>query len=131
MENSGLPFNITVKLEDNFVLLLASGKYSLLNANNLFQISIDSALSNNKSKILIDVTDVTGNIPFFDRFQFSEFFAEYKAKHAFREVNKIAVVGQEPIVHDGKFGETVAVNRGLNVRVYTNMNEAMAWLTNT
>jgi len=40
----------------------------------------------------------------------------------------IAMVASETLVDPRRFGELVARNRGLNVRVFTNMDEATAWL---
>ena len=129
MENTDSHFDIKITVEKDFVSIFASGDYSLLKAKDLFKLSIDSALLHNKSKILIDVTNITGTIPFLDRFEYSEFFAKYRAEHALTKINKTAVVGQEPIVHKDRFGETVAVNRGANVRVFTGMNKALIWLS--
>jgi hypothetical protein len=125
---STAPLSTEIILEEGFIRIIAIGHYSLQNANNLFKLSIDSAMLHGKRNVLVDVTKVEGNIPFFDRFQFAEFLANYKAEHALTEVDRIAVVGEEPIVHSNRFGETVAVNRGVNLRVFTDMGEALAWL---
>lgn len=63
-----------------------------------------------------------------DRFEFAEFFATYRLNNASGKVNVIAVIGQEPIVHERKFGETVAINRFTNVRVFTDIVEGSKWL---
>ncbi len=115
-------------LEEDCVVLFANGGYSLIKANHLFKLAIDKGLSQQKSKILIDVNSITGTIPFMDRFRFSEYLANYKIAHALGKINRIAVVGQEPIVHKERFGETVAVNRGINVRVFTDKDQASIWL---
>ena len=128
MENTDSHFGITTIVEEDFVRIVATGNYSLLKANHLFSHSIEYALLFKRAKILIDVTRITGNIPFFDRFEYSAFLAKYKREHALTKVGKIAVVGHEPIVDKDKFGETVAVNRGANVRVFTDMDNASAWL---
>jgi hypothetical protein len=128
MENTDSLFDIKISVQNDFLLIFAGGNYSLLKAKNLFKLAIDNALLHNKSKILIDVTDVVGNISFIDRFEYSEFLAKYRAEHALTKVNRIAVVGQEPIVHKNKFGETIAVNRGTDVRVFTDMGKASIWL---
>lgn len=40
----------------------------------------------------------------------------------------IAMVASEEFVDPRRFGEVVARNRGLNVRVFTDMDEATTWL---
>jgi len=131
METTGSHFDITIAVEEDFIAIFASGNYSLSKANHLFEFSIDNALLHNRSNILIDVTNISGTIPFLDRFYYAENLANYRAAHALTKVNKIAVVGQEPTIHETRFGETVAVNRGVNVRVFTEMNKASIWLSKT
>ncbi len=131
MLNRDSQFDLESTVKPGFVLIAASGDYSIIKANHLFESAIDYALLHNKSKVLINVNNVTGNIPLMDRFYFAEHLANYRKKHALAKVKKIAVVGQEPIVHSERFGEQVAVNRGVNSRVFTNMTEAYDWLNET
>ena len=130
MQKADSQFDIEITVKDDFLLISVRGNYSLSNANNLFKLAIDNSLSHNKSKILIDITDITGSIPFFNRFLFSEVLWNYIRKHALGKVNRIAVVGKEPIVDKEKFGEIVAKNRGVNVRVFTDRSKASNWINN-
>jgi len=41
---------------------------------------------------------------------------------------RFAYVLKEPLLDPDKFGETVAVNRGMSVRAFDNLEEALAWL---
>jgi hypothetical protein len=41
---------------------------------------------------------------------------------------RFACLGTEPMVDRGRFGETVAVNRGLKVKVTESLEEALRWL---
>ena len=128
MLNTAAQFEIKITLEEDFLLISASGNYSLLKANNLYKVAIDNGLSQSRSKIIIDVTAIAGFIPFFDRFHYSEFLSKYRQKQALGKVRRIAVVGKEPIVDKERFGETVAINRGTNVRVFTDMSQALIWI---
>ena len=40
----------------------------------------------------------------------------------------VAFVGSESFIDPRRFGESVARNRGLNLRVFTDLDEAEAWL---
>ena len=42
---------------------------------------------------------------------------------------RVALLGQEPIIHADRFGEIVARNRGADVRVFTVEAHALDWLT--
>jgi hypothetical protein len=128
MENTDANFTIETIEETHFMTLIASGTYSLERAIHLCKLSIDTCLLYNKKKILVDITQVTGNVPFFDRFQYAEALAQYKSIHALTGVSKIALFGNEPLIDKNRFGETVAVNRGVNIKVFTELNDALAWL---
>ena len=128
MDKTDANFTIETIEDTNFMTLIASGTYSLERAIHLCKLSIDTCFSYNKSKILVDITKVTGNVPFFDRFQYAEALAQYKSTHALTKVSKIALVGREPLIDKNRFGETVAVNRGVNIKVFTELNDALAWL---
>ena len=128
MGNPDFQFDVETRVEENFLVIYTTGNYSLSKANNLFRLAIDHSLLHNKSKILIDVTSITGSIPFFDRFDYAEFLSDYKIKHALGKIHRIAVVGKEPIVDNRRFGETVAINRGINVQVFTDMPMALTWI---
>ena len=44
------------------------------------------------------------------------------------KINKIAVVGKEPLIHKDRFGELVGTNRGANIKGFTDIDEAKSWL---
>lgn len=129
MLNRDSQFDIESTVKTGYVLIAASGDYSLIKANHLFESAIDYALLHNKSNVLINVNNVTGSIPLMDRFYFAENLANYRKKHGLSKIKKIAVVGHEPIVHEERFGEQVAINRGVNSRVFTDISEASDWLS--
>ena len=129
MEATDSQFEIKKNIDDEWVSLIASGDYSLIKAYHLFEFAIDNAIAEKKSKVLIEVTGVTGNISLTDRFQYSNFLSDYYEEHALGKVNKIAVVGSDLNVHSEKFGQIVARNRGANVCVFTDMDKAVNWLT--
>jgi hypothetical protein len=128
MDNTDVSFDVETIEGNNFMTLIASGNYSLAKAIDLCKLSIDTCLLYNKKKILVDINRVTGNVLFFDRFQFAEALAQYKAEHGLSKVSKIALVGKEPLIDKNRFGETVAVNRGVNIKVFTDLNAALTWI---
>ncbi|MDB5203314.1 MAG: hypothetical protein JWQ27_2723 [Ferruginibacter sp.] len=128
MEPEDQPLDIHVSELEDYLLVAASGHYSLDHANDLFKQAIDNGVRYKKRRILIDVALVSGSIPLMDRFYFSEFLASYRITHASGIVDSIAVFGLAGTIHQEKFGETVAVNRGTNVRVFTDYTAAVDWL---
>ena len=67
-----------------------------------------------------------------DRFHFGENFPvkcfEKKSAGIISHV-RFAFLGNYPIIDPGRFGETVAINRGLTLKVATDYKEALDWLS--
>jgi hypothetical protein len=51
-----------------------------------------------------------------------------EAQAARRPRIRAALLGSEPMIHPERFGELVAVNRGADMRVFTDEAEAEQWL---
>ncbi len=72
-------------------------------------------------KFLVDISKMEGKVAPMERFELAVKGAslfQYKGKYAF-------VYRKEEI---NRFAETVGVNRGLNARIFSDMNDAMKWL---
>ena len=61
-----------------------------------------------------------------ERFNLGEYVAEICLQ--FVRPVRIALAAEIPIVDPERFGETVARNRGTNGKVFTDLEEAKAWL---
>ena len=77
----------------------------------------------NKKKLLLDFTEVHTEVSLMDRYflgKEAQIFAHYNLK--------VAGVGRPEQVHPQKFAELVARNRWVNVRAFTNVEDAEQWL---
>jgi hypothetical protein len=77
----------------------------------------------NKNKLLLDFTEAHGEISLVDRYFLGE-----QAKIFQRHASKVAAVGRPEQLDHRRFGETVARNRWINLRVFTNVEDAHEWL---
>lgn len=82
-------------------------------------------------RILFDVRRLTGNPSVMGRFsmatQFAMKFIKARISHRIPAC-RFAVIGHHPMVDPNRFEETVAVNNGLPVRTFTDLEKALAWL---
>lgn len=129
MLNKDQQYTTSVNSDQHYLLVTIEGWYSLSNALAFFKYALDQTLIHEKRSLLIDVNKLEGTIPLTDRFIFSETLSGYFIQKAVGKINRVAVVGKEPIVDPERFGETVARNRGLNVYVFTDSQQAVQWLT--
>ncbi len=82
-------------------------------------------------KILMDVRGLNGNPNALERFSMATIFtAKYFIVRLSHRIPpcRFAVIGKNPMVDPKRFEETVAINRGLPVKTFTQLEEAMEWL---
>jgi hypothetical protein len=78
----------------------------------------------NKNKLLLDSTETRGKTSLADRYRLgdeADIFMYYK-------LIKVAYVGRPEQLDPKRFGEMVARNRWVNVRVFTSVEDAEKWL---
>jgi hypothetical protein len=88
-----------------------------------FESIADHCERTNKNKLLLDFTEAQTEISFADRYFLGE-----RAKIFASQASKVATVGRPEQIDPRKFGEVVAQNRWVNVRVFTNAEDAARWL---
>lgn len=126
----------TIEVRKSYIYVKVSGQISLVNPSGWGKIKaarsnvLASVKKNNINKLLIDGSDVSAKVSMIDRFLIAKFFVEENLKLITGQSRllKIAFVGNRSLIDPGKFGETVARNRGLNGFVTVNIQEALNWL---
>ena len=80
--------------------------------------------------MVFDCRRLKGKPQDLERFLYGEFAAKETMRvvkeHGF--VPRFTYVIHEPVRDPGQFGETVAVNRGMDMKVFENMGDAFEWL---
>jgi hypothetical protein len=109
----------------------ATGEFSLEEAQRTFLEIMEAVTLHRTKRVLFDGRTMTGNPRTMERFYYCEFAAATAAQHKTRGASgatRFAYVLKEPVLDPEKFGETVAVNRGMLVKAFDNLEEALAWL---
>jgi len=92
---------------------------------------LEAVARNKVGKVLFDGRGLAGNPKIMERFYYGEFAAQAVAKFTTRGVSratKFAYVLEVPMLDPRRFGETVAVNRGMFVKAFDNLDDALGWL---
>ena len=100
-------------------------------AEQMFVEMMEAIALHRTKRVLIDGRAVTGDPRTMERFYYSEFAAQTVAQYGERGVSfstPFAYVLREPVLEPERFGETVAVNRGLCLKAFDNVEEALEWL---
>lgn len=112
--------------------VVAIGEFSLAEAKRTFIEMLDAVAQNKKEKILFDGRQITGDPNIIQRFLYGEFAARTVARYIIERgvpgASQFAYVLREPVLDPRRFGETVAVNRGMRVKAFDNLEDALGWL---
>ena len=118
---------IAVQVHPGYVELVCSGIYSRAEALRVGNEAYRQAALENRIAMLIDVRKITGRLPtLLDRYDFGVHVAENYLSTDPRI--RLALLGNEPMIHPERFGELVARNRGADARVFTEEAQALDWL---
>ncbi|MEO8085201.1 MAG: hypothetical protein ABI763_00180 [Bacteroidota bacterium] len=121
---------LETSMEKDMLYGLFKGQFTLEESKRTFLQLIDEVKTSRAVKVLIDGRKVTGQPTTMERFYYGEFCAKEVSKLASLEslTPTFAFTLIEPLLDPGRFGENVAVNRGMKVKMFDNINDARSWL---
>lgn len=115
--------------EREYLLLRCSGTCtSFSEVEEVFLEALAAAERDEKPKVLIDAFGVSGDLTTMDRYEAGRAWAKLNNSGPFT-FTAFAIAGKSPLIDPSHFGETVARNRGMNARVFNDLDEAVAWIT--
>ena len=119
-----------MQFESGFLHVVATGEFSLEEAKRAFLEMLGAVAQYQAHKVLFDGRNLKGKPEDFERF----FYGEFASKETLRLVKehgiapRFAYLITKPLRDSQRFGETVAVNRGMIVKTFETVEEASAWL---
>lgn len=119
-----------MQFESGLLHVVATGEFSLEEAKRNFQEVLGAVVQYRATKVFLDGRTVKGKPEDMERFYYGEFAAN-ETRRLVKEhgiVPRFAYVIHEPLRDPRRFAETVAVNRGMNIKVCETLEEAFAWL---
>ena len=127
-----MSMKLEICLESGFLRVGAVGEFSLREAKRTFLEMLDAVARHKVRKVLFDGRGLVGEPETMERFYYGEFAAKAVAKSAdhgkLSRSTQFGYVLEEPVLDPQRFGETVAVNRGMIVKVFDNLQDALGWL---
>ena len=117
----------SVQVHPGHVELTCSGLYSRAEALRVGEQAYAEASRADRDGVLVDVRGINGRVPtILDRFELGTNIAKNYLESEPRI--RLAILGNEPMIHPERFGELVARNRGADARVFTEEAAARDWL---
>ena len=120
----------SIHFESGLLRVDVSGEFSLEDAKQGFLELLGAVVQYKAEKILVDGRNVKGNPKDIERFYYGEFAARETRRIVVEHniVPRFAYVLHEPLRDPGRLGETVAVNRGMILKVFDTSEDAIEWL---
>jgi hypothetical protein len=129
--SSRMSMAVHIGTEPGCLRVWASGEFSLQEARRTFLEILEAVARNAVKKVLFDGRQLLGEPTAIERFYYGEFVAravyDFKARGV-SPATMFAYVLRPPVLDPAKFGETVAVNRGMSVKATDSMREAREYL---
>lgn len=123
--------NLEIEVDGGILKARVLGVFSLAHANAALMDLLEAVGNAGVSRVLVDCSGLEGLASTLEQFQHATFFAEQTVKAAGSTIpgaSKFAYVFTGAFQDPTNFGETVAVNRGANVRTFGSVAEAIDWL---
>ena len=123
---------LTLNIRDDDGLLYAtySGEFSLAEAEETFLRILENVEQHKLLKVIVDGLAITGAPTTFERFLYGEFVAEKVNTLRARTLlsPRFAYILIPPVRDPDRFGENVAVNRGMLIKTFESRDNALEWL---
>lgn len=122
---------LTIEIGSGFLHVHASGEFSLKEAQRTFLEILEAVAQHGVSKVLCDGRELIGDPTTMERFYYGHFAADALWDYRDRGVSPttmFAYVLKPPVLDPGRFGETVALNRGMRIKATDKLNDALGWL---
>ena len=126
-----MSMSLEIRAESGLLKVGAKGRFSLIEAKRTFLEILEAVALHQTKKVLFDGRKLSGKPETIERFYYGEFAAQTVANFTKRGVSRatqFAYVLSEPVLDPRRFGETVAVNRGMFVKVFDSLEDALEWL---
>jgi len=115
---------LTITDHGSFLLVAFFGEFSVEAGKECVDRMVAVSMKYGRAKVLLDCRRMTGDLHVFDRFQ----VAEYGATKRF-QLQQLALVRPRDTAPPDNLVQTVAVNRGMNLRLFMDFDDAVRWLS--
>ena len=123
--------SLQVEVERRLLRATYHGEFSLTEGEATFDEILDAIVKNKLRNVLVDGREVNGDPEPLERFYYGKYVANAVNQAVNRtriEVPRFAYVLHPPMLDPNRFGETVAVNRGMRIKAFDDIKQAEWWL---
>lgn len=119
-------YDLKIKMEGDVLWVTATGTRSLQTVLAMSQDIFAACVEKHLKKVLIDVLALEGRLPVMDAYDIPT--KHFPKMRDLSVITHCAIVDLKEFEASYRFFENVAVNRGYSLRIFSNTDEAIAWL---
>jgi len=116
----------------DLLYVITDGDFTLDEATRNFGIMLDMVLANDSRKVLMDGRSIVGEPTAVQRYYYAAFASDSVglliANEWMFDPPRFAYVLNEPVLDPLRLGQTVARKRGLDLKAFNDIDEAIRWL---
>ena len=116
----------------DLLYVITDGDFTLDEATRDFGIMLDMVVANDSRKVLLDGRRIVGEPTAVQRYYYAAFASDSVglliANQWMFDPPRFAYVLNEPVLDSLRLGQTVARKRGLDVKAFDDIDEAIRWL---
>jgi hypothetical protein len=121
-----MAYDLRIEVESDVLWVTATGTRSPQTILAMSQDIFAACLEKNLKKVLIDVLALKGRLSIMDAYDIpTKHFSEIRDRNV---ISRRAIVDLKEFEDSYRFFENVAVNRRFVLRIFSDTNEAIAWL---
>ena len=125
-QRADVPFKLTMEKQQDVLHVKVEGQRTYKLLVKITEQIIEACRQNITCRVLVDVRAMRGKLSIWETFKLvTSCFAKFRG---WRVLRKAAIVDREDARPRYKFMETVADNRGYNLRFFEDAAEALSWL---
>ncbi len=121
-----MAYNLKIEVESSVLWVTATGTRSLQTVLAMSQEISAACVERNLKKVLVDVQALEGRLGTLDAYDIPTKHFPKIRNHSI--ISRCAIVDLKEFENDYRFFENVAVNRGFDLRIFSDVKEAIAWL---
>ena len=114
---------IEVHDKHDYVLVEFVGEFNVEAAKQTIDRAVQACAEYGQPAVLLDCRKMTGSLSIMDRFQVAVY-----GQTSIGKIARLALVRRPDADPPDRFVETVAVNRGINLKLFTDIEQAIEWL---
>jgi hypothetical protein len=115
--------DLRISKKEAYILFDLTGEFNQEAGKKCIDAMVEACSQSQISKALLDCRNMGGEIQILESFM----VAKYGVR-MIGSISKLALVGREDQMFPDNFVENVAVNRGINLKLFTDIEKAIDWL---